>query len=767
MVPKRSISLLIVLLIAFFPCVVIPGFTAIIIDIFVLSPAENAAKTSRNNALMTGLALDLDKEIESQKLILDVFHDLSKNLDLTTQSTFGPINSLFENQSVFQELFLVNTEGHILWQATKNQQSKNPSLQPPFPETGIEVRVNEDSQSLDLYHYKSVPNTMDGIKLVGISAREFLESKCATINNIDLAFQVVIFLNQLKIRPLECGHQLDGTKSNDTIEHQYRKMLLDIKQSLNDERFKMKYPDNFAWASSSRSPLKFAIVPNLYQSNASKIKKIPTYTIAMSLSIILIVIVTMIVRDFILNPLRELEDHLLHKNPVKNQDLKIKTSIREIKLHVDGMITSNELKEEQRIRTRVMQKAFMDLFSSDTIDLLIAKSVELLATQTGAIHVLFIPDKYGEFRKFDNVEVFIGVHAWSWHLLKLNKLSSTEVEKLREEIKETRTYDFKIKSSDTSFGFVKVYFDKTPNDFVLSIMHGLISLVETTLSKHERVKKETMISTELSLAAMVQETVMDQAFIKHGNFDIAYYFQPSSRLGGDWFYVFESADGRYLNFFIGDVSGNGLTQGLVATAAKGAMDTIVAISKNHANFELTPGHILEYLNRVMNRLLAKSELTMSCLAAQIDFRDQTLKICNAGHTFPILIRKSEETTKNLGENQLLYLSKNQSPLIGFSAPNSKEKFFENSLYPLESQDMIFIYTDGLSGSKKIKSSVFSGILQRKLRQIDISGSPDAVRNEVLSIHQYYIQDNKIEDDVCFMVVKFKENEKFEKIKVAV
>ncbi len=752
-VAKNSVSLFAFLTMTLLPCVLIPGLAAVIYDFSISDLNDSKKIIARNQIFLDSLTADLDREVEAQEELLSTIGEKIALLDLKNKPNYETLASIFERQRQFESIHLLTPEGHILWSQSKENRKQNIQIEPLYVEKKLEIRVDDENNTLELFNFKPAEPAQGGLMLVGVSSLKSLNEKCAAIIQKFPEINIVFFPNHGKIKSFDCGSDNKEFASNDSRVHEYRKMISDIKNYLNDNRYQVAIPDYFTASPSHQVPIKLGVVPSISAGELNSVRDVFVYLFSLVLTMILLLLAIKFSGAKILDPLLVLEENLNNKVPI--EILKIKSSIiLELRQLLNSIIDSNELHEEQRIRTRVMQKAFMDLFTSDTVDLLLAKSVELIATQTDAVHVLFVPEKYGELRQFENSEVFIGIHAWSWHQLKLNKLKKDEVDLLLKEIQETRTYDFRIKSTDGIFGIVKVYFDKTPSDFDLSIMHGLISLVETTLSKHERVKKETMITAELELAKMVQETVLDQQSLKHGDLDIAYHFQPSTRLGGDWFYVFESGGGRFLNFFMGDVSGSGLTQGLVASAVKGSMDMLVALAKADEMLELSPSFIAKLLDRVIKRILAKNELTMSFLAAQVDYQAKKLKVYNAGHTFPMMVRKPQKLTKDLAENQVIYLSKNQSPLIGIRALEGDQKDFENTSYDLEEDDIVFIYTDGLSGSKKIKSTVFTKILQRKLRQLDLNEDPHVVRDEILSLFQYYTQSEKIEDDVCFLVVKF-------------
>jgi len=152
----------------------------------------------------------------------------------------------------------------------------------------------------------------------------------------------------------------------------------------------------------------------------------------------------------------------------------------------------------------------------------------------------------------------------------------------------------------------------------------------------------------------------------------------------------------------------------------------------------------------LKRVAGKSDLTMTCLAAEIDFRNGTLKACNASHTFPILVRENDP------ENVARHLHKGQQRMLGAGMGEDGEAPFASVTYPLQAGDLLVMYTDGLSEAKSLKSGIFGRFLFRSLKHPRSFASAGELRDEILAMFNYYTQQVPIEDDVCFLVVKLPE-----------
>lgn len=68
-------------------------------------------------------------------------------------------------------------------------------------------------------------------------------------------------------------------------------------------------------------------------------------------------------------------------------------------------------------------------------------------------------------------------------------------------------------------------------------------------------------------------------------------------------------------------------------------------------------------------------------------------------------------------------------------------------------DLLLIYTDGLSEARNLKSRIFGRFLLRSLRQKRQFPAAEVLKGEILEMFRYYTQGTTVSDDVCFLVVQ--------------
>ena len=136
-------------------------------------------------------------------------------------------------------------------------------------------------------------------------------------------------------------------------------------------------------------------------------------------------------------------------------------------------------------------------------------------------------------------------------------------------------------------------------------------------------REQERAAAELAAAHSVQSRLVPVTFPALGGFSMEAAYVAATEVGGDFYQVFPEDDGGLL-FFIGDVSGKGLSAAMVGTLIVGAIRTL-------AVQQLSPARSLTLLNR---QLVGQTDGGfVTCLCARIS-ASGTMIISNAGHLAP-------------------------------------------------------------------------------------------------------------------------------------
>jgi phosphoserine phosphatase RsbU/P len=204
----------------------------------------------------------------------------------------------------------------------------------------------------------------------------------------------------------------------------------------------------------------------------------------------------------------------------------------------------------------------------------------------------------------------------------------------------------------------------------------------TTRAERERLR------AEFDVARRAQQQMLPDALPQVTGLEIAAICQPSREVGGDLFDFINMKDGR-LGIVVADVSGKGVPASLYMTLTKGLLDSISEESTD-------PGMILREVNRHLYEV-CRRKVFVTLFLGIIDPLRKTLDYARAGHNPPILLKASNHQTSLL-----------TSPGMGLGLNNGS--VFDNSLkvssVQLESNDILFIYSDGISEAMNSKNEEY-------------------------------------------------------------
>jgi len=233
---------------------------------------------------------------------------------------------------------------------------------------------------------------------------------------------------------------------------------------------------------------------------------------------------------------------------------------------------------------------------------------------------------------------------------------------------------------------------------------------------------------DLEVARIVQEQLFPRTTLKVGNWSIFGRCVPATQVGGDYFDYFPLDNDRVM-IIIGDVSGHGVPAALVMAMAKAII--------GHPSRPENPAALLATMNVVLIGVL-KRQGFMTCIAAVLDVKNQTLETSNAGHPYPVIVRpfgieEKEIRSRPLGIQKLL-----QPPTVSI---------------PVLNERVVFLYSDGLIEAP-ISAEEHIGFerLAGRLPNLVGESATETVRQIGAWHHQLAPWDNPA-DDVTILVLQ--------------
>lgn len=469
------------------------------------------------------------------------------------------------------------------------------------------------------------------------------------------------------------------------------------------------------------------------------------------LIVALTIATTALLRRFLQQPFHQLKDGLdvisggnyAHVFPaVRQVDI---NAITEKVMGMAGEIAKRESAlEENREKLEILNQAILDIFSCSDTAGLVRTTLQLAHKVCGVDQGWFLAKREGKNEGGEEANILppplISIGSQTF------EATEREVAPSVNKPDTDRLFNFQIKSRYRTIGQMTLSFEEPPDPSISSLLKSLMSLATLAMVRQSFIRETAFISAELTVAEAVQRSMLIESTKSLRRASVCYHYEPVLRVGGDWFSVIESKDGDGLYLLLGDVTGHGLAQGLMTTAMAGALSIIEAtIHEFGATVLNSPSEIMTQLNAIVARLAGKSNLRMTCVAAHIDFKTMRLAVCNAGHTFPLVIHQ------HTGEPiKIESLARNQQAMLGEDGEQPAR--FTDAVYQLHDHDLLVFYTDGLTEALDKTGKTFLRSFHRHLSRSTESRDVDGVCDDILELFKKHVGEQPVKDDVCLLVV---------------
>lgn len=241
---------------------------------------------------------------------------------------------------------------------------------------------------------------------------------------------------------------------------------------------------------------------------------------------------------------------------------------------------------------------------------------------------------------------------------------------------------------------------------------------------------EDSSAADLLVACKVHAAMIPEILPVAEELEIRSLYVPCRRIGGDLFDVVQISD-NIIAFMIIDVAGYGVQAALVSATAK-----IRFSSYLKAGF--SPGAAVEQVNTDIRKLSLNCFIT--AFLGYLDLHDNKLLYCNAGHPYPVIFRRAQNSIEML---------KTQGTLIGVL----EDGFFEERSVYLNPGDCLMMFTDGLyhcfSGNNTSERLALENSISETLYQSTPEDFIGKIKKCCIGKHG----ENRFEDDMTLLTVE--------------
>src|SRR3989339_1037256 len=268
-------------------------------------------------------------------------------------------------------------------------------------------------------------------------------------------------------------------------------------------------------------------------------------------------------------------------------------------------------------------------------------------------------------------------------------------------------------------------------EYIYSVGSLAIVSIENQRLFKEALEKQKL-EEDLEIAHDIQKNLLPHKIPQFSNFDVVANTVFSKQVGGDYYDVI-TLDNNNFCVAIADVSGKGVSAALMMANLQAFLKTIC---KQGMKIDEATGLI----NDLVSENITDGKF-ITFFWGLLNNEDISIEYVNAGHNPPLLIRNGE--IQKLGKGGIILgVMKTISP-------------YTSELIKLEKDDVIILFTDGISEAKNIKDEEFS---DEKLENLVLELSHKSAK-EILTVIQKEVHtfaSGAVQsDDITLMAIKVK------------
>ena len=256
-------------------------------------------------------------------------------------------------------------------------------------------------------------------------------------------------------------------------------------------------------------------------------------------------------------------------------------------------------------------------------------------------------------------------------------------------------------------------------------------MTESIASLLVNVAEKERLQSEIQIAATIQRNLLPKEGPQFRGVSFSAHFEPTASIGGDYYDVF-NLDKSRLAVAIGDVSGHGLSTGLVMAMVKAAITTLVEEGADEVS-------LFERLNKLVHRSTERRAF-MTLAFTIFDLERGTIRHTNAGHLYPYLLRQAE-------------------PPVGIEVPSlplgvRAEITTRTAVLDLREGDTVVYLSDGIVEAQDETGDPFGFEKLESLLASAEDRSPNAIRDAILEAVARHSGTRPADDDRTVMVLRF-------------
>lgn len=267
----------------------------------------------------------------------------------------------------------------------------------------------------------------------------------------------------------------------------------------------------------------------------------------------------------------------------------------------------------------------------------------------------------------------------------------------------------------------------------LNILANQILVAMENARLYAEALEKQRLEEELAVAKQIQTGLLPKSLPASSVFDFATFIEPSHQVGGDY-YDFIPISESVIGIVIADSSGKGIPAALLTAR-------IQAVIQSEARLGKSVDNIMASVNLFISQSNSPDRFA-TCFYGEMDESKRIFHYCNAGHNYPLVVRKNGEVIPLETGGLLLGVFSNA--------------LYESGCIGFEPGDMLILYTDGLTEMMDSNEMEFG---ERRLIEhaLEYRHQPvEIVCSKIIKdVKQHASGPNEI-DDMALVIVKARE-----------
>lgn len=214
--------------------------------------------------------------------------------------------------------------------------------------------------------------------------------------------------------------------------------------------------------------------------------------------------------------------------------------------------------------------------------------------------------------------------------------------------------------------------------------YDLFSALSAQIPAHLTRIQSTRLAAEMDVAQRIQTDILPKN-PSLPNLELSCFMAPADEVGGDYYDIYHINDTSWI--ILGDVAGHGVASGLVMFMVQSIITTLL---QSHAH--ITPGELNYLANFILCQNFERTEESRPMTLVSLSSKDSREFQVNGSHDGILIYRAA---TKEIESHRVDHFPFG----IGFT-PDLEKELFINETLQLKTNDILFLYTDGITEAFK-------------------------------------------------------------------